>query len=419
MSTTIQIRRGLKINLPTLEEGELAYTVDENLVYVGDGSHNYCVGNVASGVGNPSGNLVAGRVYVNTASGTIFFCNGSEWVGIGGSVGTLDDIQDGINYQRVAASEVDSSGYVIQINDGTHSVTAEQSRDHIDNATIHRSINDSGSSNIDLWSAQRIMDQLGIAIRGIDWQSSVLTISGSPPVGPAEGERYIISVGATGGWTTYDNYISEWTVASGTWVMTQPNEGFAAWVEDVDKLYLYTGNTWTPMSSVTHHNYLSGLDGGSEGSYYHLSPADFAALTTNRADTVKAIVGPMASGTQTSISVDYNEPLGVFDFVVSVAHSATTGQTADDHHAEQHALTSSTVHTVTTVSGYVLRATGTNTFDFGPLISTDLPLHASRHQHGGDDEVATATPAANAIPKSTAGADLNNWITLLDGGSFV
>lgn len=38
-------------------------------------------------------------------------------------------------------------------------------------------------------------------------------------------------------------------------------------------------------------------------------------------------------------------------------------------------------------------------------------LHASTHQHGGTDEVATATPAANAIPK--AGADnrlANGWL---------
>lgn len=42
---------------------------------------------------------------------------------------------------------------------------------------------------------------------------------------------------------------------------------------------------------------------------------------------------------------------------------------------------------------------------------TDLPTHASRHQHGGNDEIATATPAANAIPKADSGGVVNSgWL---------
>ncbi len=49
------------------------------------------------------------------------------------------------------------------------------------------------------------------------------------------------------------------------------------------------------------------------------------------------------------------------------------------------------------------------------LANTSLPLpiapHASTHQHGGADEVATATPAANAIPKAEASGELNlGWL---------
>lgn len=45
--------------------------------------------------------------------------------------------------------------------------------------------------------------------------------------------------------------------------------------------------------------------------------------------------------------------------------------------------------------------------------------HATTHQHGGGDEVATATPAANAIPKAEAGGQLaSGWLPtdLTDGG---
>lgn len=46
------------------------------------------------------------------------------------------------------------------------------------------------------------------------------------------------------------------------------------------------------------------------------------------------------------------------------------------------------------------------------LLSTGLPAnHASTHQNGGADEVATATPGANAIPKAGAGAKLGiGWL---------
>lgn len=42
-------------------------------------------------------------------------------------------------------------------------------------------------------------------------------------------------------------------------------------------------------------------------------------------------------------------------------------------------------------------------------------LHAASHQHGGSDEVATDTPAANAIPKAGASGDLDiGWINQAD-----
>jgi hypothetical protein len=40
-----------------------------------------------------------------------------------------------------------------------------------------------------------------------------------------------------------------------------------------------------------------------------------------------------------------------------------------------------------------------------------VPAHASNHQHGGSDEIATATPAANAIPKADGSGLLDSWVT--------
>ena len=43
---------------------------------------------------------------------------------------------------------------------------------------------------------------------------------------------------------------------------------------------------------------------------------------------------------------------------------------------------------------------------------TGVAAHASSHQHGGTDEVATATPGANAIPKADGSGLLDSWISL-------
>lgn len=73
MAIKVQIRRGTKAQLTTygaLSAGELGYTTDEKLVYVGDGTtaSNFLVGRCASGSGAPSGNLIAGTVYFDTAA---------------------------------------------------------------------------------------------------------------------------------------------------------------------------------------------------------------------------------------------------------------------------------------------------------------------------------------------------------------
>jgi hypothetical protein len=64
-----------------------------------------------------------------------------------------------------------------------------------------------------------------------------------------------------------------------------------------------------------------------------------------------------------------------------------------------------------------LRQLGTGTTDAcagddSRLSNARTPTsHASTHQHGGSDEVATATPAANAVPKADGSSKLDSWVT--------
>jgi hypothetical protein len=314
-----RIRRGTKTQLDSygpLADGEMGLTLDECKVYIGCNGNNVIVGSTISGSTDPSTPRSAGLLYINTTTSGMFFSTGTDWIPVGASsfselTGTLDDIPDGTQFQRVAASEVDASGYVIQINDGSNTVTASQARSHIDDATIHRTINDSGSASTDLWSAQKILDELGATVRGIAWQDPVLDKDlCDPPVGPGDGDRYVICSTASGVWASYSNQIVEYITASGGWVYSDPSEGWATWVEDEDRLYLYNGTIWTPISSVTQHDYLAGLSGdGPE--YYHLTAAQFTSLTSGLDETVQDIVGPMVSGTQTNIAVTYDDGSGL------------------------------------------------------------------------------------------------------------
>ena len=107
-------------------------------------------------------------------------------------------------------------------------------------------------------------DQLQDAIfdeQTSDWQDSVLTISGTPPGSPNDGDRYIVDIPGTGDWTGLDDYIVEWDTASGTWDTYPPNEGFTTFVEDEDKYYLYYNGAWAPMGEGISHNDLKNLDG--------------------------------------------------------------------------------------------------------------------------------------------------------------
>ncbi len=60
MANTIQIRRGAKASLPTLNQGELALCTDTDELYIGNGVLNLRIGNVVG----PSGTVVDGHLVV-------------------------------------------------------------------------------------------------------------------------------------------------------------------------------------------------------------------------------------------------------------------------------------------------------------------------------------------------------------------
>lgn len=70
-----------------------------------------------------------------------------------------------------------------------------------------------------------------------------------------------------------------------------------------------------------------------------------------------------------------------------------------------------TLQTITEAGGALDRSVLDKIRGNFSAIKAEGETHASRHQDGGADEVATATPAANAIPKAGAGGALaTGWI---------
>jgi hypothetical protein len=118
-----------------------------------------------------------------------------------------------------------------------------------------------------------------LAIQGLDWQQSVKDFwspSEGLPESPSTGDRYLADDSGNG-WT--ENNIYEWNGTS--WVELAPNDGYSVWVENVDKMYVFNGSSWVRLGSTITHNNTNGLQGGDSDQYYHLTQADYYALSVS------------------------------------------------------------------------------------------------------------------------------------------
>lgn len=64
----------------------------------------------------------------------------------------------------------------------------------------------------------------------------------TPPVAPAEGDRYIIAGIASGAWTGAEGQIAAWQ--DGVWALYAPAPGWLAWVETPGRLLAWSGTDW-------------------------------------------------------------------------------------------------------------------------------------------------------------------------------
>ena len=64
----------------------------------------------------------------------------------------------------------------------------------------------------------------------------------SPPASPADGDRYLVSSGASGDWSGKEDQIAVWQ--DGGWVFLEPRPGWLCWVIDEDALTVWNGSVW-------------------------------------------------------------------------------------------------------------------------------------------------------------------------------
>lgn len=105
---SFQLRRGVEADRTSIvfDEGELIYVIDTKKVFIGDGS----------------------------------------------TPGAVDIMQSGHNHDNLYYQKGEVDTLIQNLGD---------SQDHIDNNDVHRQINDSASGATDLWSAQKISQELG------------------------------------------------------------------------------------------------------------------------------------------------------------------------------------------------------------------------------------------------------------------
>lgn len=313
---TIRIRRGTKAQLEAigaLLSGEMGFCEDTKEVYIGDGVQNIFVGRVLSGpyTSRPNASVLGRFFYVTEGAnkGYLYIDTGATWERINALAltdltGTLDDIKDGTTYARVKKTDI-TNGQVNKVSDGSKTATAGEIRDHINDATKHRVINDSGMSSTGLWSSQKINSEIYNAIRGLEWQDSVKskTIT-TPPTTPTKNDRYLIPTGATGVWSGKTNQIAHYNGSA--WEYYTPDVGWSVYVDAENKNYVYNGTSWV-RSGEANQNIIAGagLIGGGQADEITLNVGAGNGITvTSDAIAVKAYRGITVDGNGVAVNID-------------------------------------------------------------------------------------------------------------------
>lgn len=98
------------------------------------------------------------------------------------------------------------------------------------------------------WDSQsnrnlRDLDAFGV-------HAAVAGVRTAPPVGPADGDRYLVGAG-TGAFAGHDGELAAWRDSSATWEFVAPKPGWKIWREDLGVEQVFNGTDWRQYTSGT------------------------------------------------------------------------------------------------------------------------------------------------------------------------
>lgn len=89
------------------------------------------------------------------------------------------------------------------------------------------------------------------AIRALDALVQLTVLDrdlAAPPLGPANGDRYIVGAAATGAWEGHDDDIAAWQ--DGEWVFSTPLTGWHGWLVDEAMFVMWSATAWQALTAA-------------------------------------------------------------------------------------------------------------------------------------------------------------------------
>ena len=364
MAIKIQHKRGIKTltDAATGAISELFFDTTNNVFWVAieNGTGKQAVNKAFTSAGAPTENGVTGAIYVDTTNNVLYYCSGAS------------------TFTKVS----------LKLDDGTTAATST-------------------------WSSQKIQQVITAASWGVgEFQDSVKDKDlNDPPVGPSNGDRYIVGGTPTGAWVGHALAIAEYVTSA--WEFQAATEGTCTYVDDEDLLYIYSGAAWVAMGSST----LSSSEPGAvaDGSSGSAGVASTAARGDHNHDLSIAAnyvtLAMQAHGTHGGI-VYYTTGGAPAELAVGTIGQVLKSGGADANlswytldHDDLADKGSNTHSTIDTFLGSKAQASGLASLDGSSLVVQN-PANA------------TATATASKIPIADGNGALNTWITEVDGGAL-
>ncbi len=88
------------------------------------------------------------------------------------------------------------------------------------------------------------------AIRALDAVVQLAVLDrdlATPPISPAEGDRYIVAASPTGDWDGQAGNVAAFQ--DGAWAFFTPNVGWIAWIGDEDAVVVWSNSNWTALTT--------------------------------------------------------------------------------------------------------------------------------------------------------------------------